>query len=30
MLADEPELIDRVTESAMKAREEHPLRSPCG
>jgi hypothetical protein len=30
MLADEPELIDRVIESAMKAREEHPLRSPCG
>jgi hypothetical protein len=30
MLADEPELIDRVTESAMKAREEHPLRSPFG
>jgi hypothetical protein len=30
MLADEPELIDRVTESAMEAREEHPLRTPCG
>jgi hypothetical protein len=30
MLADEPELIDQVIESAMKAREEHPLRTPCG
>jgi hypothetical protein len=26
MFAHEPELVDQVTESAMKAREEHPLK----
>jgi hypothetical protein len=30
MLADEPELIDQVTEEAMRAREEHPLRQSRG
>jgi hypothetical protein len=30
MLADEPELIDQVTEEAMRAREEHPLRQDRG
>ncbi len=27
MFADEPELLDRVVESAMQAREDHPLRA---
>jgi hypothetical protein len=30
MFAKEPELIDRVVESAMRAREEHPLRQSGG
>ncbi len=30
MLADEPELVDHVLESVMKAREEHHLRTPRG
>jgi len=30
MFADEPELIDEALESAMKAREEHPLRQTNG
>jgi hypothetical protein len=30
MFAEEPELIDQVTESAMKAREAHPLRQTGG
>ena len=30
MLADEPEVMDQVVESAMKAREEHPLRQSHG
>lgn len=29
MFADEPELMDQVVQSAMQAREEHPLR-PAG
>ncbi len=30
MFADEPELIDCIVESAMHAREEHPLRTASG
>ncbi|MBI3989428.1 MAG: hypothetical protein HY347_07400 [candidate division NC10 bacterium] len=30
MLAQEPELIEQVVESAMQAREEHPLRQSGG
>lgn len=30
MFADEADLVDRVVDSALKAREEHPLRQPCG
>jgi hypothetical protein len=30
MCADEPELIDQITESAMQAREQHPLRQTGG
>ena len=30
MLADEPELMDQVVESAMRAREAHPLRRAGG
>jgi len=30
MFAQEPELIDQVLDSAMKAREKHPLRSSDG
>lgn len=30
MFADEPELMDQVMESAMTARELHPLRQPNG
>ena len=30
MFAEEPELIDQVVESAMQAREEHPLRQSGG
>ncbi len=30
MMADDPQLMDEVVESAMKAREEHPLRSSGG
>jgi hypothetical protein len=30
MFAQEPELIDQVVESAMRAREEHPLRQSGG
>lgn len=30
MFAGEPELIDQVLQSAMSAREMHPLRSPNG
>lgn len=30
MLADEPDLMDQVTESAMRGREEHPLRQASG
>lgn len=30
MLADEPELMDHVVESAMRSREEHPLRAARG
>ena len=30
MFSNEPELVDQVIESAMKAREEHPLRQNSG
>jgi len=30
MFAHEPELIDQIIESAMKAREEHPMRQSSG
>ncbi len=30
MFADEPEVIDQVVESAMQAREKHPLRQTRG
>ena len=30
MFADEADLVDQVVDSALKAREEHPLRQPCG
>jgi hypothetical protein len=30
MFAEEPELLDQVVESAMRAREEHPLRHSGG
>ena len=30
MFAHEPDLMDQVVESAMRAREEHPLRSGSG
>ena len=30
MFAGEPELMDQVVASAMKAREDHPLRQTCG